>query len=101
MPYRIRRDLRGSGDAGAPGTGIGRLTETGWEGDTGGEGTWGTPGQGGGGGGGRRAGSPRAARLPREAQEEARAGPAVAEAGGVAGERTDIRPSASSRFTPG
>ncbi|WP_437797981.1 hypothetical protein [Sorangium sp. So ce693] len=41
------------GTQGAPGKGIGRLTETGWEGDTGGEGTWGTPGQGGGGGGGR------------------------------------------------
>ncbi|AUX36100.1 MULTISPECIES: hypothetical protein [Sorangium] len=44
------------GTQGAPGKGIGRLTETGWEGDTGGEGTWGTPGQGGGGGGGRRGG---------------------------------------------
>ncbi|WP_437538939.1 hypothetical protein WME79_22775 [Sorangium sp. So ce726] len=42
-----------SGTQGAPGKGIGRLTETGWEGDTGGEGTWGTQGQGGGGGGGR------------------------------------------------
>ncbi|WP_437760037.1 hypothetical protein [Sorangium sp. So ce1389] len=44
------------GTQGAPGKGIGRLTETGWEGDAGGEGTWGTPGQGGGGGGGRRGG---------------------------------------------
>ncbi|WP_437516386.1 hypothetical protein [Sorangium sp. So ce1099] len=44
------------GTQGAPGKGIGRLTETGWEGDTAGEGTWGTPGQGGGGGGGRRGG---------------------------------------------
>ncbi|WP_437535812.1 hypothetical protein WME79_15205 [Sorangium sp. So ce726] len=44
------------GTHGVLGTGIGRLTETGWEGETGGEGTWGTPGQGGGGGGGRRGG---------------------------------------------
>ncbi|WP_437979294.1 hypothetical protein [Sorangium sp. So ce295] len=44
------------GAAGAPGEGIGRLTETGWEGDKGAEGGRGMPGQGGGGGGGRRGG---------------------------------------------
>ncbi|XXZ08548.1 hypothetical protein WME73_05410 [Sorangium sp. So ce302] len=44
------------GVAGAPGEGIGRLTETGWEGDKAAEGGRGMPGQGGGGGGGRRGG---------------------------------------------
>ncbi|WP_438041930.1 hypothetical protein [Sorangium sp. So ce128] len=44
------------GAAGAPGEGIGRLTETGWEGDKAAEGGRGMPGQGGGGGGGRRGG---------------------------------------------
>ncbi|XXR50587.1 hypothetical protein WMF29_11285 [Sorangium sp. So ce381] len=46
----------GWGTVGAAGEGIGRITETGWEGDKGGEGGRGMPGQGGGGGGGRRGG---------------------------------------------
>ncbi|XXS71503.1 hypothetical protein WMF43_48910 [Sorangium sp. So ce131] len=44
------------GGVGAPGEGIGRLTETGWEGDKAADGSRGMPGQGGGGGGGRRGG---------------------------------------------
>ncbi|MGK3967446.1 hypothetical protein WMF38_25140 [Sorangium sp. So ce118] len=44
------------GAVGAPGEGIGRLTETGWEGDKARDGGRGMPGQGGGGGGGRRGG---------------------------------------------
>ncbi|WP_437659211.1 hypothetical protein [Sorangium sp. So ce1182] len=44
------------GAVGAPGEGIGRITETGWEGDRAAEGSRGMPGQGGGGGGGRRGG---------------------------------------------
>ncbi|WP_044986721.1 hypothetical protein [Sorangium cellulosum] len=44
------------GVIGVPGEGIGRLTETGWEGDWAAAGSPGTPGQGGGGGGGRRGG---------------------------------------------
>ncbi|WP_437524508.1 hypothetical protein WME79_36165 [Sorangium sp. So ce726] len=44
------------GTVGAPGEGIGRIRETGWEADRAGEGTRGMPGQGGGGGGGRRGG---------------------------------------------
>ncbi|WP_437978564.1 hypothetical protein WMF11_19585 [Sorangium sp. So ce295] len=52
-----RSGLAGSpGTVGAAGQGIGRLTETGWEGDRGTDGGRGTPGQGGGGGGGRRGG---------------------------------------------
>ncbi|WP_437621940.1 hypothetical protein [Sorangium sp. So ce1151] len=44
------------GTVGAPGEGIGRISETGWEADWAGDGTRGMPGQGGGGGGGRRGG---------------------------------------------
>ncbi|MGK3979701.1 hypothetical protein WMF38_49285 [Sorangium sp. So ce118] len=44
------------GTVGAPGQGIGRISEAGWEADWAGDGGWGTPGQGGGGGGGRRGG---------------------------------------------
>ncbi|WP_437648377.1 hypothetical protein [Sorangium sp. So ce362] len=44
------------GTVGATGEGIGRITETGWEGDKAGDGGRGMPGQGGGGGGGRRGG---------------------------------------------
>ncbi|WP_437800066.1 hypothetical protein [Sorangium sp. So ce693] len=44
------------GAIGASGEGIGRLTETGWEGDRAADGIRGMPGQGGGGGGGRRGG---------------------------------------------
>ncbi|WP_437627206.1 hypothetical protein [Sorangium sp. So ce1151] len=44
------------GVVGAPGEGIGRITETGWEADWAADGGRGTPGQGGGGGGGRRGG---------------------------------------------
>nr|WP_044989167.1 hypothetical protein [Sorangium cellulosum] len=44
------------GSVGVPGEGIGRITETGWEGDWAAAGSPGTPGQGGGGGGGRRGG---------------------------------------------
>ncbi|WP_373372319.1 hypothetical protein [Sorangium atrum] len=44
------------GTPGAVGEGIGRITETGWEGDGAAEGSRGMPGQGGGGGGGRRGG---------------------------------------------
>ncbi|WP_437829847.1 hypothetical protein [Sorangium sp. So ce1153] len=44
------------GVVGAPGEGIGRLIETGWQGDRAAEGIRGMPGQGGGGGGGRRGG---------------------------------------------
>ncbi|WP_437999876.1 hypothetical protein WMF26_08265 [Sorangium sp. So ce185] len=45
-----------AGAIGAPGKGIGRITETGWVGDKAGDGGRGMPGQGGGGGGGRRGG---------------------------------------------
>ncbi|XXT21259.1 hypothetical protein WME94_06810 [Sorangium sp. So ce429] len=44
------------GTVGAIGEGIGRITETGWEGGKAGDGERGTPGQGGGGGGGQRGG---------------------------------------------
>ncbi|WP_437623836.1 hypothetical protein [Sorangium sp. So ce1151] len=44
------------GIVGAAGEGIGRITETGWQGDRAGDGGRGMPGQGGGGGGGRRGG---------------------------------------------
>ncbi|WP_437990097.1 hypothetical protein [Sorangium sp. So ce145] len=44
------------GMVGAPGEGIGHITEEGWYGDRAGDGSMGTPGQGGGGGGGRRGG---------------------------------------------
>ncbi|WP_437903458.1 hypothetical protein WME95_33555 [Sorangium sp. So ce327] len=44
------------GTAGAPGTGRGRIDETGWHPDRAGDGARGMPGQGGGGGGGRRGG---------------------------------------------
>ncbi|WP_437813754.1 hypothetical protein [Sorangium sp. So ce1078] len=44
------------GTVGAPGQGIGRISEAGWEANWAGDGGWGAPGQGGGGGGGRRGG---------------------------------------------
>ncbi|WP_437923836.1 hypothetical protein WMF37_33090 [Sorangium sp. So ce291] len=44
------------GTIGAAGEGIGRISETGWEGNWAGDGSRGMPGQGGGGGGGRRGG---------------------------------------------
>ncbi|WP_437574197.1 hypothetical protein [Sorangium sp. So ce887] len=88
------------GTVGAPGQGIGRVSEADWEADWTGDGGWGTPGQGGGGGGGRRGGLGVCGAASKGGDGRGSGGAGGCSGRGGKGARTATRASASSRCTP-